>query len=102
MPRADPARSTPSDLPTSGGLRASGRLVDLDVAATKLLQPRGVAVAQDDPVEVVRARLAVVDDVDPEDEGADAVDGRSPEDRRRPQVVRAGRGQQLDRVDVTW
>jgi len=44
------------------------RLMDLDVAPLELMLPRGVAVTHDYPVGVAATWLALIADVDPEDE----------------------------------
>src|SRR5206468_3353392 len=58
------------------------RSVDLDVAAAELVVAGVVAVAQADPVVVVRAGLAVVDDVDLVTDRGRSVERRLTEDAR--------------------
>src|SRR2546430_2632233 len=74
--------------------------VDLHVAAIQLLLARLVAVAQPDPVRVVRAWLPPVLDVDLVPERSGAVNGRLTEDARRGQQTVAGNRDHADRVDV--
>src|SRR5439155_25803437 len=58
------------------------RSVDLDVAAAELVVAGVVAIAQADPVVVVRAGLAVVDDVDLVTDRGRSVERRLTEDAR--------------------